>query len=329
MAPAPNPAGRTRGLSVLIACLLVMGSCLAQLVGLGARPVLAAQPVRLPPLPGTVLRGFQVGEKNWMPGHRGVDLAGHPGQAVVAAASGTISWVGVIAGVPMMTVQHPDGLRTTYQPVEARLPPGSAVAAGQVIAVLVEGHCIGQACLHWGLRDGETYLDPLAWLGGLFDGEVRLLPRSAVPRQLPPPGLLEAGDVELGPVGGLPVPGPITSGFGGRVNPISGAFEFHDGIDIGAPCGAGVHTQWSGLITFAGPAGGYGLRVEVDHGLVAGVRLISSYSHLSGFTVTPGQTLQAGALVGLVGTTGFSNGCHLHYSTIVDGRPVDPRASPT
>lgn len=325
--PGAALPGRTRGLLVVLSCLATAVVCLAQVLGLGAQPALAQQPATVPPLPGPVLRGFQVGEQNWLPGHRGVDLAGNAGQLVVAAAPGTISWVGTIAGVPMMTVEHPGGLRTTYQPVEAILPPGSLVSAGQAIAILGDGHCALQACLHWGLRDGETYLDPIAWLAGGGAGNVRLLPRSATPRPFPP--VVDVVGLVSMLAGGLPVAGPITSGYGGRINPISGATEFHDGIDIGAPCGAGVQTLWPGVVSLAGGAGGYGLRVEVDHGVVAGVRLVSSYSHLSAFAVATGQNVGAGTVVGLVGSTGYSTGCHLHYSATADGRLVDPRTLPS
>ncbi len=279
---------------------------------------------RLAPLPGDVLRGFQVGEQNWLPGHRGVDLGGTAGDPVKAAGTGTISWIGVIDGVPMITVQHPDGLRTTYQPVEAVVTTGQQVAAGQTIGVLTAGHCPEQACLHWGLRNGDSYLDPMLWLGGWDDSEVRLLPLSAVPRQQPSPGVVEAADV-LPLTGDLPVAGPLTSGFGSRINPISGASEFHDGIDIGAPCGAAVQVLWPGTVTSAGVAGGYGNRVEIDHGVIGGVHVQTSYSHLSGFDVSPGQQVAAGTVIAQVGTTGFSTGCHLHYSGVRDATLVDPR----
>lgn len=275
------------------------------------------------PLPGPVLREFQIGEYNWQPGHRGVDLLGSVGETVQAPASGTISWVGAIAGVPMLTVQHLDGLRTTYQPVRALLPVSTAVEAGDQIAVLDAGHCAEMACLHWGLRAGEQYLDPLAWLAGQSQAEVRLLPRSAVPRQLPAPGVDEDFEGGVPASGELPVAGPITSNWGGRINPISGAPEFHDGVDIGALCGLPVQTLWPAVVSFAGSAGGYGLRVELDHGDGRG----SSYSHLSAIAVAPGQLIAAGDVLGAVGTTGYSTGCHLHFSVTRAGQSIDPLAS--
>ena len=291
----------------------------ALLVGTPA-PARAAPGDRLAPLPGPVLRGFAVGEANWEPGHRGVDLAGAAGETVRAAAAGEVAWVGVIDGVPMLSVQHPDGLRTTYQPVTALLPADTQVGAGEPIGVLVAGHCAVGPCLHWGLRDGDRYLDPLAWLAAGSDAEVRLLPRDALPRALPPPGGFEEAELGAPPLGGLPVAGPITSPWGSRINPISGAPEFHDGVDIGAACGLPVRTLAGGVVSFAGSAGGYGLRVEVDHG---GGRS-TSYSHLSSLAVGAGQQVGAGAVVGLVGSTGYSTGCHLHYSLTVGGQSVNP-----
>ena len=305
---------------MLLAGLLLLTSCLAQLSGWGARDAVANEHGPRPPLPGAVLREFQVGEFDWEPGHRGVDLAGQAGEQVRAPAPGTISWVGTIAGVPMLTVQHPDGLRTTYQPVQAALPVGAAVAAGDQIATLASGHCAAAACLHWGLRAGEQYLDPLAWVSGASRPQVRLRPGSAVPRPPPAPGVGELVEGGVLPSGELPVAGPITSAWGGRTNPISGTSEFHDGVDIGAACGLPVQTLWPGVVSFAGSAGGYGLRVEVDHG--AGHS--SSYSHLSGIAVGPGESVVAGQVIGAVGTTGYSTGCHLHYSVIQGGRSVDP-----
>jgi murein DD-endopeptidase MepM/ murein hydrolase activator NlpD len=105
-----------------------------------------------------------------------VDLAAEPGAAVRAAGDGVILFAGVIAGRPVLSVSHTGGLRTTYEPVGARVKSGDRVAAGDPIGVLLAGHpgCPASACLHWGLRQGERYLDPLTLLGW---APVRLLPR--------------------------------------------------------------------------------------------------------------------------------------------------------
>jgi murein DD-endopeptidase MepM/ murein hydrolase activator NlpD len=131
-----------------------------------------------------LVAGFDPPGTPWDPGHRGVDLAGSAGQSVRAALAGTVSYAGRIAGRGVVVVDH--GLtRTTYEPVDATAPLGTAVAGGDVIGTLAlaGSHCLPRACLHWGLREGDTYLDPLSLVGG---GPVRLLPLwQEVPAAIP------------------------------------------------------------------------------------------------------------------------------------------------
>lgn len=129
-----------------------------------------------PVAPARVVRRFDPPPQPWRPGHRGVDLSGSPGAVVRAAGAGTIVYAGDIAGRGVVSVAHPGGLRTTYEPVVVRgLSVGDSVAAGQELGALAPGHpgCPEPACLHWGLRRGGDYLDPLILLGL---GRVRLLP---------------------------------------------------------------------------------------------------------------------------------------------------------
>lgn len=130
------------------------------------------------PLAGepAVTRPFDPPARRWLPGHRGVDLAGVPGTVVRAAGAGVVFFAGPVAGLGVVSVDHPGGLRTTYQPVDPIRSAGDPVAAGDPIGILAAGHagCPVEACLHWGLRRGATYLDPLALLGL---ARVRLLPR--------------------------------------------------------------------------------------------------------------------------------------------------------
>ncbi|MEU8068427.1 M23 family metallopeptidase [Micromonospora sp. NPDC048169] len=134
------------------------------------------------PLTGAprVVRRFDPPPQPWLSGHRGVDLAAAPGAPVLAAGAGTVLFAGIVAGRPVLTVGHSDGLRTTYEPVRSRLTAGTPVAAGAPVGDLLAGHqgCAGAACLHWGLRRDTEYLDPLALLGL---GRVRLLPLHPVP----------------------------------------------------------------------------------------------------------------------------------------------------
>jgi len=143
--------------------------------------ILLAPPALAPqwtwPLPGPpeVTRGFEPPPRPWLAGHRGVDLAGHPDEPVRAAGAGVVAFAGVVAGRGVVSVDHAGGLRTTYEPVQSTVEQGAVVALGQELGTLVPGHpgCPVEACLHWGLRRGTVYLDPLALLGL---GRVRLLP---------------------------------------------------------------------------------------------------------------------------------------------------------
>ncbi|MGC0363491.1 murein DD-endopeptidase MepM/ murein hydrolase activator NlpD [Rhodococcus sp. 27YEA15] len=112
----------------------------------------------------TVQRAFDKPTANWLPGHRGVDLAGVDSQSVVAAGSGTVAFAGVVAGKPTVSIDHPGGLRTTYEPVDATVRIGDRVELGGAIGILRSGHdgCTVSACLHWGAKRDRDYLDPLA-----------------------------------------------------------------------------------------------------------------------------------------------------------------------
>ena len=126
------------------------------------------------------VRRFDPPPRPWLAGHRGVDLLAPAGATIRAAGDGTISYAGMVAGRPVISVAHADGLRTTYEPVEPAVTVGTVVPAGAVLGVLLPGHagCPQAACLHWGLRRGNDYLDPLALLGL---GRTRLLPLADAP----------------------------------------------------------------------------------------------------------------------------------------------------
>ncbi|WP_245722152.1 M23 family metallopeptidase [Nocardia crassostreae] len=124
-----------------------------------------------------VLRPFDKPPQNWLPGHRGVDLAGSPGQQVLAAGAGIVVFAGKVATKPVVSIDHPGGLRTTYEPVTASIPVGRRVSRSTSIGALEPGHdgCPAPACLHWGLRRHHDYLDPLALLR---QAPIRLKPLS-------------------------------------------------------------------------------------------------------------------------------------------------------
>jgi murein DD-endopeptidase MepM/ murein hydrolase activator NlpD len=122
-----------------------------------------------------------------------------------------------------------------------------------------------------------------------------------------------------------PVPGaPVTSEFGRRFHPILHYWRLHAGMDFGVACGTPVHAAADGSVVSAGWAGGYGNRVVVNHGLMRGVSLSTTYNHLTRIVVHGGH-VSRGQLIGISGTTGSSTGCHLHFETYEDGTPVNPR----
>ncbi|MGC4943117.1 peptidoglycan DD-metalloendopeptidase family protein [Kribbella sp. DT2] len=121
-----------------------------------------------------IVRAFTPPPKPWLPGHRGIDLAGTPGQPVLSATPGTITFAGPVAGRSVVVVtQGPH--RTTYEPVIPSLPTGTTVQQSQPIGHLsaAASHCAPATCLHWGLLEGKTYLNPLDLLPAQ---PVRLLP---------------------------------------------------------------------------------------------------------------------------------------------------------
>jgi hypothetical protein len=152
----------------------------ALLIMLPAGPVSGPGDWRWPLSPAPrVVRDFDPPPRPWLSGHRGVDLAARPGQPVYAAGTGRVGFAGRLAGRGVVTVLH-GALRTSYLPVHPAVRIGQHVAAGQRLGVVADdpGHCGREPCLHWGLRRGMAYLDPLSLLGR---GRVRLLPVWASP----------------------------------------------------------------------------------------------------------------------------------------------------
>lgn len=125
-----------------------------------------------------VVSGFDAPDSQWGSGHRGVDLAGMPGQVVRAALPGRVTYAGPLAGRGVVVVSHGE-TRTTYEPVNPTVAVGDVVRQGAGIGRLAipGSHCSPMACLHWGWLAGEVYLDPLDLVGA---GRVRLLPLSGL-----------------------------------------------------------------------------------------------------------------------------------------------------
>jgi murein DD-endopeptidase MepM/ murein hydrolase activator NlpD len=226
-------------------------------------------------------------------------------------APGQVIFAGSVAGVGVVTVDH-GGERSTYQPVDPAVRRGDVVEAGDLIGHLrgAGSHC-ATICLHLGRLESDVYLDPLDRLA--VASHVRLVDPDGSP-PTPPEGSSGNGTLHR------PVGGPITSPFGMRVHPVTGVRKLHDGTDFGVPCGTPVHAAGPGIVVGRGSGGAYGNRVVVRHG----GGLETSYNHLAGQSVSVGQRVTTATVVGRVGSTGLSTGCHLHFMARRNGRVVDP-----
>lgn len=297
---------------------------------LWATSVPAAAAEGVPPVAGQVVGSFDPPEVRWGSGHRGVDLAAPSGTAVVAPAAGLVSFVGVVAGRPVVVVDHGE-TRSTFEPVEGIVPVGTRVAAGEAVGVLVAGHaCAATSCLHWGLLRGQEYLDPLGMLSGT---KVRLLPddasagvrtraaaREAVAREAVATADPPTGSGKLS----MPTAGRVGSRFGMRFHPIFHEWRLHAGVDISSGCGTPLRAAADGVVSHMGYDSSGGWRLVIDHGIVDGARLQSVYLHAQGYRVRAGDRVGRGEVVGSMGTTGWSTGCHLHFGVKANGRHVDP-----
>jgi murein DD-endopeptidase MepM/ murein hydrolase activator NlpD len=127
----------------------------------------------------------------------------------------------------------------------------------------------------------------------------------------------------LWPVDGKLSPG---NGYGMRYHPILHRYRLHDGIDISAHCGQPIWAAQSGKVidTTSGYSGGSGNSVKINHGEFNGINIATRYMHMSSYVVKVGDEVEKGQLVGYVGSTGLSTGCHLHLSLYKDGKGSDP-----
>ena len=178
-----------------------------------------------------------------------------------------------------------------------------------------------------------TLADAVAQSGslGLADQIMRSVSPGSAPPPAPAPGAwperavtglrpARPSPVEAAGPDELLVAGRVTSGYGVRRDPFTGAPSAHPGLDVGAPEGTPIHSPARGVVLSAGPKGGYGNAVEIDHG----DGLVTLYGHASELFVSKGQTVEPGQEIATVGSTGRATGPHLHFEVRVAGRPVDP-----
>lgn len=220
-----------------------------------------------PPVEGRVLRHFAPPSERFGPGHRGVDLDASPGTTVRSAERGHVTHAGAVAGVTWVTVEHPDGVRTSYGPLAAlEVSSGDEVERGDALGVLADGgHGDGGADrgLHLGARRGDVYLDPLR------------LPGMGAPR----PTLVGGGDWwgadhavtpyapwEGGRLGGLlTTPSPTAAAPGYAVAPnanhllLVAGLSSTSGVHLLDPAHLGIDASSASRFSYAAPDAHYGV----------------------------------------------------------------------
>ena len=121
-----------------------------------------------------------------------------------------------------------------------------------------------------------------------------------------------------------PVPGWVTSPFGWRRHPIYGYWGLHDGVDFAAPCGEPMHAGSTGTVISEYYSSVWGNRLYLDVGRVNGKSMVLIYNHASAYKAHTGDHVGRGDVVAYAGTTGWSTGCHLHFTVMLGGKAVDP-----
>ncbi len=118
--------------------------------------------------------------------------------------------------------------------------------------------------------------------------------------------------------------GNVSSPYGMRFHPILKYWKLHDGTDFGASCGKPLRAPYAGKVAEKYFNSGYGNRLMIDHGTVDGRFVTTGLNHASRYTVGVGDRVSKGEVVGYVGSTGYSTGCHLHLMVWLDGKRTNP-----
>ena len=121
-----------------------------------------------------------------------------------------------------------------------------------------------------------------------------------------------------------PVDGAISSPYGMRVHPVLGYSKLHDGTDFAAGCGAPIRAAGDGVVSERYFNAGYGNRLMIDHGSKGGTYVTTGYNHATSYVVSVGDHVSQGQIIGYVGTTGYSTGCHLHLMVWENGSVTNP-----
>lgn len=166
--PPPPTSSWRASIAVLLVLTFLTGA--APVAGatppkVGATPASAHWVWPLDP-PHTIARPFIAPATQYSSGHRGIDVRGAEGEPVIAPADGIVHFSGFVVDRPVLSIRHPDGLISSYEPVTTSLVAGTEVHRGDTIGALQSGHC-GAPCLHFGVRRHGEYVSPLNYLGGI------------------------------------------------------------------------------------------------------------------------------------------------------------------
>ncbi|MDQ3646106.1 MAG: peptidoglycan DD-metalloendopeptidase family protein [Actinomycetota bacterium] len=145
---------------------MVLGALLVSASGINPARAEDSSEWLIPPVDGAIARPWLAPETDWGSGHRGLDYASPPGTAVRAAAAGTVTFAGAVAGIEAVTIDHGDGLATSYSALGAiHVAEGQQVGAGAWIGTVGEAHTGTGSGLHLSVRLGGEYVDPRAYMG--------------------------------------------------------------------------------------------------------------------------------------------------------------------
>lgn len=211
-------------------------------------------------------------------------------------------------------------------PLDASTPPGAHVHAVARAGADFGAALDRAAAVHrWGTAASASAPEGGVTLGQMlraYAGPDAPTTALTVAPAAPAPAVAPTGDrssLGIGPTS-RPLAASVGSAYGPRRHPIHGDVRMHHGVDIAAPAGTPIHAFAAGTVTFAGPRGGYGNVVVVEH--ANGVE--SRYAHQAAIDVAVGQQVAAGEVVGRVGATGAATGPHLHFELRRGGESIDP-----
>jgi murein DD-endopeptidase MepM/ murein hydrolase activator NlpD len=205
---------------------------------------------------------------------------------------------------------------------QSALDPTLATAMDHLPA-LVKARAMGGGDTSATPKSEEAYVRALTALTGPDDtfGLLRTLLEGLESRLVTVRGFVEKRNALAAATPSIwPANGWLTSTMGTRQDPVTGAEDFHAGLDIAAEQGQPVYATAAGTVTTAEYHNSYGNLIELDHGF----GLETRYGHLSAFSVKKGQTVKRGDIIGRVGATGKATGSHLHYEVLANGRLVNP-----